>query len=114
MTVVPIAAPRLQNTVDKALVPRPADMINDLVPPILDQCGAYLCGNVIKHLVPGDTLPFTITTLPFPPHRVKNAVDVVDLVARRWPFCAISATAARMIRIALKFPHPHRLFIDLA
>src|SRR2546423_1354779 len=100
-----VDAPRLQDAVDKALVPRPSDVIDDLVPPVLDERRADLRRNVVEHLVPRHAFPFAVAAFPLSPHRIKDAVLVVDLIDRRRPLRAVPPAAARMIRIALKLPH---------
>src|SRR5580765_1006788 len=97
-----VDAPRLQDAVDKALVPRPPYVIDDLVPPVLDERRADLRRNVVEHLVPRDLFPVAVAALPFSPHRIKYAVLVVDLIERRRPLRAVTPAAAGMIRIALK------------
>ncbi len=114
MAVVPVHAPRLQNAVDKPLMTRPTDVIYYLVPTIFDQRGSYLCGYIVKHLIPCDALPFARPARPFPPHRVEYAVNVVDLIDRRRTFRTIAAAAPGVIRITLKFADPHCALIDIA
>src|SRR5678816_4027786 len=96
VAVMPVNTPRLQYAVDKALVSRTANVINDLVAAVLYQCGADLGGNIIQHLIPRNLFPFTIAPLPFSPHRIKDAVDIIDLVDGRRPFRTVAAAATRV------------------
>src|SRR5436189_1450218 len=97
-----VDAPRLQDAVDKAFVPRPPDVIDDLVAAVFDQRRPDLRRNVVEHLVPRDLFPIAVAAFPFTPHRIKYAVLVVDLIDRGRPLRAVTPAAARMIRVALK------------
>src|SRR5215469_14348597 len=94
-------------------VTRTADMIEDFVPPSLNQRRANPRSKIVKHLVPGHSLPFALAALSGALERIKNTLGVIDLVESRRTFSTVASAAAGMCRIALEFADAAGLLIDI-
>src|SRR5688572_24036703 len=103
MRIVPVHAPSLQNSIHKTFVTGTPDVINDFISFIFDQRLADFRGDVVQNLVPRNSFPFASAAFSLTPHRVKNAVSVVNLINRRRTFRAVAPATPRMIWIAFKF-----------
>src|SRR5438270_14065684 len=97
MAVVPIDAPRAEDTFHVAIVPRPPDVIHHLVAPIFDNGDADFGGEGVQHLVPGGALPLAFAALPGTLQGIENASGVVDLVDGGRSLGAVTPATARMI-----------------
>ncbi len=75
--------------------------------------GTDLGGNLVKCLIPGNLFPFTCTAWALASHRVENSLRVLNLVDRRWTLGAGAATAARMVRVSLKFRNLAGFLVDI-
>src|SRR5438132_1347988 len=113
MRVVPIHAPRRQNSLGEAILARPPDVIHDLLTTIFDNRFPNSRCNIIKHFIPTDALPFSFTTFARTLQRIKNAIRISNLIQCRRPFRTIPPARSRILRIALELLNLIRIFVDV-
>ena len=92
----------LDDAVHRAVVPRPADVIHDLVAAILDYGGAHAGGDVVERRVPAHSHPAAGATLADALHGIQDALGVADLIDRRRSLGAGAAATSRMYRVAFE------------
>src|SRR5947209_3998426 len=95
-------------------MPRPPDVIHDLVFAAFLKSVADSSGQVVQNCIPGNPLPLPFASLAHAPQRIENALRVIDLVNRRRTFGAVAATTARMCRIPFKFLDLHLVFVNIS
>src|SRR5215510_729387 len=108
-----VDAPGVQDPlVIKQLVARTADMIHDLVAPILFKRFAYPCRDIVQSFVPTHALPLSFSPLSNSLQRITNALGIGYLVQCRRPFRAVASAAPGMFGIAFESPDPQRFLVD--
>src|SRR6266404_1305301 len=100
--VVPVDAPRLEHSVDVAVVTGTAYVIDDLIAAILDQCVANLFGERVEDFVPGCSLPLAFAAGADSFEREENSLRIVKLIDRGGTFSAVAASRRGMKRIAFE------------
>ena len=113
VAVVAIHAPSVQDTLNVALVSGAPDVVNHLVLAFLLNRLADFGGDFVQHLIPTDALPAALAAFTLAFKRVKDAVNVVDLVDRRWSLCAVAASASGMVGVAFKFADLARFLVHV-
>src|SRR5262245_8866505 len=113
VAVMPIYSPGVKNPlVIKQLMARPADVIHDLVAPVLFQSFTHPCRDVVENFVPAHALPFSLSSLSHPLQGITNPLGIGDLIESRRPLCTVASTAAGMFGIAFESPDAHRFLVD--
>src|SRR5208283_4415121 len=78
-------------------------MVNDFVPPSFDKRLSDSRRQIVEHLVPAHTLPFSLAALAGALERIEYSLRVAHLVDRRGTLGAVAATTAGMLGIAFEF-----------
>ena len=103
--VVSVDAPGGEHAFGEPVLPRPADVIHDIVRAPLGERRADPRGNVLQRLVPRDARPSVAAARASPLHRVQHAVRVLDLVQRRRALGAVAAPRPGVLGVALQLAH---------
>src|SRR6266550_1480712 len=93
-------------------MPRPANVIHNLVAPLFLERFAHPRGDVVEHFVPSDAFPLPFTAFADALQRIANSLGIANLIERRRAFGAISTSAAGMFRIAFEAPNAMGVLFD--
>src|ERR1019366_7448095 len=88
-------------------------MVYDFVVPSFDKSLSDSRSQIIEHLVPAHTLPFSLAALASALERMEYSLRVVGLVDRRRTPGAVAATAAGMLGIAFEFANLERILVNV-
>ena len=114
MAVVAIDTPRVQNSlIVNKFMARTTDVINNLFAPSFNERLPNPCGQVVEDFVPGNPLPFALTTFADTFKRVENTLRIIDLIDRCRSFSTIASPASWVIGIPLEAFYAPGLFIHI-
>ena len=114
VAIVPVDAPGVKHALQvDQLVPRPAQVIHDLLRPAVDQRAPDAARDVVERLVPRHALPLAAAARPLAPQRIADALRVVHLVERGRALGAVPPAAAGMHGIALELLDAARGLVDV-
>jgi len=113
VAVVAVDPPCLQDAVRVAVFARPADVVHQLVPPVLLDRLADPRADVVQRLVPRDARPSALAAFAGALQRIENAIGIVELVRGDDPFRAGAAAAPGMHRIAFDLADVQLLLVDV-
>src|SRR4029453_12309137 len=108
-----VDAPGRQHPLHKTVVPRPPNMVHNLVVPIFEERRGNAAGDLVERLVPAHAFPAARPAPAGAPERVEDPVGVVDLVERRRAFGTVATAAAGVQRVALELLNFQSLLIDI-
>ena len=111
--VVPVDAPGGHDALGEAVLAGPADVVHDLLVPILLHRRPNPAGDVVERLVPADLLPLAVAALADPLQRVEDAIGVGHLVERRRSLGAVAAARAGVLRVAFELAQLEGLFVHV-
>jgi len=114
VAVVAVDSPGVEDALQvDQLVAGPAEVIHHFLRPPLDQRLPDPARDVVERLVPRDALPLAAATLARAPHRITDALGIVDLVERGRALRTVAAAAAGMDGIALELLDSARGLVDV-
>jgi hypothetical protein len=96
----------------KQLMPRPADVVHDLVASLFLKRFAHSRGDIVEYFVPSRAFPFSLAASADAFQRIANSLGIANLIEGRRSFGAISTSAAGMFRIAFEAPNTMRVLLD--
>ncbi len=114
MAVVAVNAPCLQDPLHVSVVPGPADVIHDFVPPSFEDQPAYLRRDLFQDALPGNSFPCAFASLSGSLQRIENAFGIVDLVDGGRAFGAVASPARGMVRISFHAPDRPRFLVYIS
>ncbi len=106
VAVVAVDAPCVEHAFHVGVVAHPADVVHDLVLPVLPEGPADASSDLVEGLVPGDALPQSFATFAHPLHGVQDPFGVLDLVERGGALGAIATPAGGVDGVALELGDP--------
>src|SRR5262245_30771376 len=113
MAIVTVDAPGMENSLMiEQLMPRPPDVVHDLVAPLFLDRLAHARADIVEHLIPADALPLPLPSFTGSSQRITNPFRIGDLVERRRSLGAVSAAASGMFRIAFETPDQVSFFFN--
>ncbi len=111
--VVAVHTPGREHALGVAILARPADVVHDVVRPLVDYGLADPSRDVVHRLVPRHPLEPARAPLPHPLQRIQDAIDVVNLIEGRRTLGAVAPARPGMLGVPLELPNLERLLVDV-
>ena len=113
MRVVTIDSPRREDAFCESIFAGAADVIHDLVFPILADGFADATGEGVECFIPGGAFPFTFAAFAGAFERVKDAIGIGDLVQSGGTLGAVASARTGVFRITFKLLDLAGDFVDI-
>ena len=113
VAVVTVDAPRAQRALHETVLARAADVVHDLVVPVLLNGGPHPERDVAERVFPGHLRPLATSAGAAALQRVEDPFGVIHLVERRRALRAVAASGTGVRRIALELAYLSRLLVDV-
>src|ERR1017187_10522712 len=111
--VVTVDAPRLQGAIHDEVVTWAAHVVHNFFAAIFLKSFADARAESLQHLFPRRARPFPFAAPAGTLHRIEDAIRVMNLSDRRWPFRAQTSAARWMLRVAFKLRNLPGFLIDI-
>jgi len=113
VAVVSVNAPGGQRAQGEVIFAGATDVVHDFLVAILLDGLADTPADVLQRRLPGDLLEVSLAALSDALQGSQDAFRIVHLIDRRRPLGAGAATAARMVRVSLKFRNLAGFLVDI-
>src|SRR5713226_3216470 len=113
MRIVAVDAPCLRSPIHKVILSWASHVIHDFFATIFLKRFADARAESLQHLVPRSPRPLPAPARPRPPHRIKDAVGIMNLSDRRRTLRTKPSAACWMLRVTFKLRDLSRFLIDI-
>ena len=113
VAVVAVEAPGLEHAVRVAVLAGTADVVHQLVPPVLFERLPDARAELVQHLIPRHLLPRAGAARAHALQRIQDPIGILELVGRDDALGARPAAAAGMNRVAFDLADLEGLLVDV-